>query len=309
MNEKHNITELIREKAFETGFDLFGIAQSEPLHGHKEIIERWCAAGMNGEMSYLGRNIEKRINPGLVLQGAKSVIVAGLNYYSVRKQGGGGVPVLSRYAYGADYHDVIMGKLNGIIDFMKMISPEVNAKAYVDSAPVLEKAWARKAGLGWPGRHSILINEHIGSFFFIGVIITSLSLEYDNEHTKDYCGSCRICIDSCPLGAINDNRTIDTRKCIACLTIEGNEPVDKNIVESLDGRIFGCDICQEVCPWNKKAKQHNTPEFNPSSELIGMTRDEWRNMSKEKFRLLFKKSPVGRQKFETFIQNVTNVTK
>lgn len=302
------ISDRIREKSFELGFDLFGIARSEVLTEHGEILKKWYEAGMQSDMNYLGRDIARRINPELLFPGAKSVIVTGLNYYSEKKQGGNGVPVFSRYAYGMNYHDVILGKLGQIIEYMKCISPGANGKGYVDAAPLLEKAWARKAGLGWPGRHSILINTQIGSFFFLGVIITDLELEYNKSDTKDRCGSCRLCVDACPTSAINDNRTIDTRKCLTYLTIEDKLPVNESFIPKLGGRVFGCEICQEACPWNRHAKQHKTPEFEPLPGFFEMTAEDWRNLSKEKFRELFKKSAVGRKKYETFIKNVTNVT-
>lgn len=302
------ISDLIREKAFELGFDLFGIAQTEVLTEHGEILKRWCDEGMQSDMNYLGKDIARRINPALLFPGAKSVIVTGLNYYTEKRQGGNGVPVFSRYAYGMNYHDVLLGRLGRIVDYIKVISPGANGKSYVDSAPLLEKAWARKAGLGWPGRHSILINKEIGSFFFLGVILTDLELEYNKSEIKDHCGSCRQCIDACPTNAINGNRTIDTRRCLAYLTIEDKLPIKDSFIPKMEGRVFGCDICQEACPWNKHAKQHTTPEFDPFPELIEMSTEEWRNLSKEKFRSLFKKSAVGRKKYETFIRNVTNVT-
>lgn len=307
--EIKNISGVIRAKAIEYGFDLIGIAPAEALTEHYERIKQWCEEGMNSSMDYLGRNIEKRINPDLLFPGTRSVIVAGLNYYTVKKQKGVDVPMISRYAYGANYHDVIIAKLNGIIDSIKTIYPEAGCKSFVDSAPLLEKAWARRAGLGWPGKHSVLINRHIGSFFFLGVILTDLNLENDRPHDEDLCGSCSLCIQACPTAAINKNRTIDTRKCIACLTIESKLPVDENIVPKLQRRIFGCDICQEVCPWNRHAKQHSVVEFEPSAEFLEMTAEEWNNLSREKFKRLFKKSAIGRKKYDVFMKNVTNVTK
>jgi epoxyqueuosine reductase len=245
----------------------------------------------------------------LLFPGTKSVIVTGLNYYTAKKQTGNDVPVISRYAYGANYHDLIIAKLNKIIDFIKTIHPGAGCKSFVDSAPLLEKAWARKAGLGWPGKHSVLINRHIGSFFFLGIILTDLELENDIPNDEDLCGTCSLCIQACPTEAINGNRTIDTRKCIACLTIESKLPVDENIVPKLQKRIFGCDICQEVCPWNRRARQHSVDEFEPSAEFLAMTAEEWENLSLEKFKMLFKNTAIGRKKYDVFMKNVTNVTK
>ena len=259
-----NLALLIREKAIELGFDLCGIAPSGILKEHEPVINNWCSSGMNGEMNYLCQNIDKRIEPGLLFSGAKSVIVTGLNYYADREQGGKGIPVISRYAYGVNYHDVVITKLNAILDYIQSISPDAKGRSFVDSAPLLEKAWARKAGLGWPGRHSVLINKQIGSFFFLGVIILNIDLDYDEPFNEDHCGACRLCIESCPTGAINENRTIDARRCIAYLTVESKAPVNEELVKKFEGRVFGCDRCQEVCPWNKNAKTNKNPEFELS---------------------------------------------
>ncbi|HUX56793.1 MAG TPA: tRNA epoxyqueuosine(34) reductase QueG [Bacteroidales bacterium] len=299
---------LIKEKAYELGFDLCGIAPSKNLKEHEPIIRDWCSSGMNGEMNYLGQNIEKRINPELLFTSAKSVIVTGLNYYTARKQEGVGIPIISRYAYGDDYHGVIKEKLNKILDYIKHIIPDAEGKYFVDSAPVLEKTWAQQAGLGWPGRHSILINNKIGSFFFLGVIILNLKLDYDQPLIEDHCNECRLCIESCPTGAINENRTIDVRKCISYLTVEKKGPVPEDFVQKLGRRIFGCDKCQEVCPWNKNAKQHNTPEFELRDETKCMSSKEWLNLSSNQFSRLFKGTAIERRKFVPFMRNVTNVT-
>lgn len=307
--DSKTISALIREKAQESGFDLCGIAPAGVLKENRAVLAEWCKSGMNADMAYLSDDIEKRTDPGLLLPGAKSVIITGLNYYSERKQGGNGIPVISRYAYGADYHPIILAKLNRIIDFIKDIHPESTSKAYVDSAPLLEKPWATRAGLGWQGRHSILINNKIGSFFFLGAIVTDLELEYDNPSMEDHCGNCRLCIEACPTEAINENRTIDARRCISYQTIESKMPVNDEISGKLNGMIFGCDICQESCPWNKISKQHKTPDFEISPELLLLTADEWKNLAKDQFKRLFKKSAIGRKKYETFINNVTIVTK
>lgn len=300
---------LIKERAYDLGFDLCGIAPSKILKEHELIVKDWCSAGMNGEMNYLGQNLEKRINPGLLIPGAKSVIVTGLNYFTGRKQGGSGIPVISRYAYGTNYHDVIKGKLNMLLDYIISINPEAVGKSYVDSAPVLEKAWAREAGLGWPGRHSILINNKIGSFFFLGVIILDIDLDYNKPFDKDLCGKCRLCIESCPTLAINENRTIDVRKCIAYQTIENKNPIPGDIASKLDGKVFGCDKCQEVCPWNKDPLPHKIPEFEIDEDLRLMTAEDWITLPREKFNRLFKRSAIGRRTYKRFMRNVTFVTK
>jgi epoxyqueuosine reductase len=303
---KKYITGVIRDKAGELGFDLFGIAPAATLSNNGEILRQWCAAGMNGEMDFMSRNIEKRIDPGLVLSGAKSVIVTGRNYYTERKQGGGDVPIVSIYAYGRNYHDVIMSRLNIITSLIGRLDENANSRAFVDSAPVLEKAWASRAGLGWQGRHSILVNPNIGSFFFLGVILTDIALEYD-QPAEDLCGNCTMCVEACPTGAINSNRTIDARKCISYLTLEKKAPVDDEKIESLDGRIAGCDICQEACPWNRHAVRHNHPEFEISEELRSMTSGDWLNMNREDHLRIFGDSAINYRKYEIFIQNVKRV--
>ena len=303
------LSSLIKKLAFDSGFDLCGIAPSRILREHELIIKNWCSSGMNGEMRYLGNDIEKRINPGFLVPGAKSVIVTGLNYFTGKKQGGEGIPIISRYAYGANYHDVINSKLNKILDNIKRLRPESEGRAFVDFSPIIEKAWAREAGLGWPGRHSILINDKIGSFFFLGIIVLNIGLDYDEPYSKDHCGTCRLCIDSCPTGAINENRTIDARKCISYMTVEKKAPVTEEVAPALGGRVFGCDKCQEVCPWNKNAKPHKNPEFELSEELEQMTAEDWCNLSEDKFQRLFKRSAIARRKYDLFMKNVTIVTK
>ena len=212
LQDDKNLSVLIKEKAQDIGFDLCGIAASRSLSEREDILKNWCMSGMNAGMNYLARDIEKRINPEFLVPGAKSLIVTGINYYTENKQTEPGVPVLSRYAYGEGYQDVIKRKLNELLAFIKSIEPEAEGRPFSDSAPLLEKAWAAEAGIGWQGRHSIVINKKIGSFFFIGILILNIELEYDKPVTEDYCGNCRLCIEQCPTGAINENRTIDARK-------------------------------------------------------------------------------------------------
>ena len=304
-SDDKSLSLLIREKAHDLGFDLCGIAPSRILNEHEERIKNWCSSGMNGSMEYLCRNTLTRINPVLLFPGVKSVIATGLNYFTERKQGGKGVPVISRYAYGLKYQDVIKSRLTELLEFIKDNCPGAEGKAFVDSSPVLEKAWAREAGLGWPGRHSIMINSEIGSFFFIGIIFVNVVLDYDKPFAEDHCSSCRLCIDSCPTGAINDDRTINAGKCISYLTIESKLPVPDEIASEIEGRIFGCDKCQEVCPWNKNAQPNRNSEFELPEEVKRMTPVEWRNLSEEQFKRLFNNSAILRQKFEIFKKNIS----
>ena len=300
---------LIKAKARDLGFDLCGIAASRSLKEREDILKTWCSSGMNAGMNYLARGIEKRINPESLFPGAKSLIVTGTNYYTENKLTQPGVPVLSRYAYGEAYQDVIIRKLHKLLVFIKSLDPEADGRSFSDTAPLLEKAWAAEAGIGWQGKHSVVINKKIGSFFFIGILILNIELEYDKPITGDYCGNCRLCIEKCPTGAINEDRTIDARKCIANLTIENRGPVPDEIIPKLEGRVYGCDRCQEVCPWNATVMQHSVPEFQINGELANMTADEWTTLSRERFKRLFKKTPVGRKKYDTFMENVALVTK
>ncbi len=298
---------LIKEKAYDLGFDLCGIAALKDIREHAPLIQQWCSSGMNGDMTWLGLNIEKRTSPQSFFPSAKSVIVTAMNYYTDEQQIGENVPLISRYSYGADYHYVIRDRLNKLLDYLKSKQSDIEGKCFVDSSPVLEKAWAREAGLGWPGRHSILINNKIGSFFFLGGLIINIELNYDEPFKEDHCGDCRICIDACPTGAINENRTIDARKCISYLTVESKNPVPDELVHKLGGRVFGCDKCQELCPWNKNAKKHKVPEFVLSEDVKSMTKEEWENLSEYQFKRLFKGTPVERRKYNIFMRNVTNV--
>jgi epoxyqueuosine reductase len=304
-----SLSAIIKQKAYDLGFDLCGIAPSRPLKERENILREWCASGMNGDMSYLAKNIEKRIDPDSRVLGAKSVIVTGLNYYTDNKQEEKDVPIISRYAFGINYHDIIKEKLELILEFIRELEPEMEGRSFVDSEPFLEKAWAVEAGLGWQGRHSIVINNKIGSFFFIGIIVLNIELDSDKPFRENRCGNCRLCIDLCPTGAINENGTIDARKCIANLTIENRGPIPEDIIPKIGGRVYGCDRCQEICPWNKNAKSHKTPEFELSRELKQMKREEWLNLTRDQFDKLFKRSPIERRKYEPFMRNVTIVTK
>lgn len=299
---------MIKAKVSETGFDLCGIAPVKTLEENGRILREWCSAGMNAGMDYLARNNDKRTDPRLVLPGARSVIITGINYFTERIQGGGETPVLSIYAYGKDYHTVIRNKLEQMLELIGIEVPGSSSKYFVDSAPLFEKEWAVRAGLGWQGRHSVVINEKMGSFFFLGGILTTAELEYDNPQA-DRCGSCMKCIEMCPTGAINSNRTIDARKCISYLTVDNKEPVTDAEIPKLGGRIFGCDRCQEVCPWNSHAFPHNHSEFLLTEEIRKMGATEWLNLSKEDHKRLFRDSAISRRKYEIFKQNVTNVTR
>jgi len=236
------------------------------------------------------------------------MIVTGLNYYTDNRQKQPDVPLVSIYALGKDYHNLITERLEKLLSYIKVIMPDADGRAFCDDAPVFEKPWAVEAGLGWRGKNSVVINENIGSFFFIGVLILNLDLDYDKPLERERCGSCRICIDSCPTSAINSNRTIDARRCIANLTIGNRGPVPEEIIPLMGRKLYSCDICQDVCPWNKNAKSHSTPEFTISDELANMTKEDWLNMDEIKFKSLFTGTPVERVKFERFKRNIDAIS-
>jgi epoxyqueuosine reductase len=299
----------IKQKAYDLGFDLCGIAKARSLDEYGPRLKTWVDAGMNDKMGYLARDIEKRLDPEYLFPGSKSLVVTGLNYYSENKQKNPKAPVLSRYTYGINYHDVISERLEILLTWIKSVEPVAEGRSIVDSAPLLEKAWAKEAGLGWQGRHSVLINKSIGSFFFIGTLILNIDLDYDSPVKEDYCGDCRKCIEACPTGAINENRTIDARKCIANITIENRGPIPEELIPHLGRRIYGCDRCQEVCPWNNKAKPNKTPEFQINETVTSMSLDDWLNLSREQFSELFERSAIGRVKYEQLMKNIAAATK
>jgi len=294
----------IKAAAAGLGFHLCGIARARRLDDCEPLLRSWIDAGMNDNMAYLGRDIGRRLDPSSLLPAARSVIVTGLGYYSETGQRDPEAPILSRYTYGKDYHEVINEKLGRLLDWIQEKRPGISGRFTVDSSPVLEKAWAREAGLGWQGKHSVVISKKIGSFFFIGILIVDAELEYDQPFEADLCGDCRICIESCPTGAINCNRTIDARKCIANLTIENRGPIPAQFVPKLGKRIYGCDRCQEVCPWNRKAGPSGSPEFTIDEEIAGMSIDEWKDLSPDRFSRLFKNTSMSRVRYGKLMDNI-----
>jgi epoxyqueuosine reductase len=307
-SERNALTRRVKEKAIELGLDICGVARPRVLDENKNILKDWCEAGMNDKMDYLARNVEKRADPAKHMPAVRSIVVVGMSYNSVNMQKEAGVPIISRYAYGKRYQDVITKKLNDLLIFIKSQDYKTEGQVFVDTKPLFEKAWAVEAGLGWQGKHSIIINKEIGSFFFIGVLMLSIDLDYDKPDI-DHCGTCRLCIDRCPAGAINGNRTINTRKCISNLTIENRDPLAEELGSKLEKRVMGCDICQEICPWNKKAPVKNHPEYIIPAEVANMTPSEWLSLTEEQFNRLFRDSAVSRVKFTNFRHNISVVMK
>ncbi|MFP4487939.1 MAG: tRNA epoxyqueuosine(34) reductase QueG [Bacteroidales bacterium] len=290
----------IEKKAQGLDFDLFGISPVRSLDDHGKRLKEWLERGHHGEMAYMNRNIEKRIDPRRLVDNAQSVIVTGMNYYR-RYEPEKDQPVFSRYALGSDYHKVIKDRLHKLLAFIKERRPGTAGRVFVDTAPVMERAWAVEAGLGWIGKNSMLINKKLGSYFFIGLIITDAELDYDSAENKDYCGSCRKCIDACPMSAIKEDRTIDSNNCISYLSIEhkGDMPLDYG--EKAGRRVFGCDICQEVCPWNRRAPETKIKEFEPLPEIKNYTGEKWKGISRDEFYSVFENSAVLRTGYRRFM--------
>ncbi len=298
--EKSN---LIKNKAKSLGFDLCGIAKAHFLKDEQTALLRWLNRSWHGEMSYMKRNIEKRLNPTLLVENTKSIVVVGLNYFSQQQQVAN-APVISKYAYGKDYHFVVKEKLNQLLSFINHEIEEVSGRAFVDSAPVLERIWAKKAGLGWIGKNSLLINRKLGSFLFLGELFLNIELENDKPLDSNFCGTCKRCMQACPTRAIKAPFLIDARSCISYCTIEmkGNE-LPKKYRGKFQNRIFGCDICQDVCPWNRKAKPHQVPELLPNSQMLSLSKEDWQRMDAHQFGQIFKKTALKRTKFENLKRN------
>ena len=295
-----SLTTLIKESLQSEGFGPVGVAPAEPHHEDADRTAAWVAAGMHGTMQYMERNNNKRADITKAIPGARSVIVAALNYYNEDIPVSNDRYIIARYARGKDYHLIIREKLEKIVSAITKEVPDARSKVFVDSPSLSEKAWAIRAGIGWRGRHSIIINKEIGSFFLLGEIVTTAVLDYDMPFTDDYCKTCNICVNACPTGAINDNHTINATRCIAYHTIE-NPPEEKLHSEV---RIYGCDRCQEVCPWNRKAVHTGIKELYPSDEVISLRCHDWESMSKERFERLFPSSPLSRAGYEGMMRNV-----
>jgi len=299
-----NHTRLVKKMALDLGFDFCGIAKAVRLDDDARRLEAWLNKGMQGSMSYMEKYFDQRVDPTILVPGAKSVITLLLNYYPAEQQTET-APKVSRYAYGRDYHEVIREKLNEFLARMRESIGEINGRGFVDSAPVLERAWAQKTGLGWVGKNGNLINRQMGSYFFIATLITDLDLEYDDPFAKDYCGSCRKCIDACPTEAILPDKQINGSKCISYFTIELKEAIIPNEMKGrFENWAFGCDICQEVCPWNRFAKPHNEPQLQPLPEILNFTTRDWEMLTEESFKKIFRHSPIKRTKFSGLKRNL-----
>ena len=299
----------IKSTAISLGFEHCGIARAMKLDDDARRLESWLSKGMHGSMQYMEKHFDLRIDPSKLVPGAKSVITLLLNYFPKEQQTNSSVR-LSRYAYGEDYHEVIRNKLNSFIHRIEEKTGKINARGFVDSAPVLERAWAVRSGLGWIGKNGNLINKSAGSYFFLATLITDLELEYDDPYARDYCGSCTRCVDACPTNAILPNKTVNGSQCISYFTIELKEPeIPNSVAGKFENWFFGCDICQEVCPWNRFSTPNHTSEFEPLSGILKFTTDDWEKMSEDRFNEIFRHSPLKRSKFKGIKRNLAHLKK
>ncbi|WP_282179633.1 tRNA epoxyqueuosine(34) reductase QueG [Maribacter stanieri] len=302
MDIKSKWTNSIKAEAKRLGFLSCGISKSDFLEEEAPRLEKWLNKNMNGEMSYMANHFDKRLDPRLLVEGSKSVISLLLNYYTEETQTADSYKI-SKYAYGQDYHHIIKSKLRQLQEFITEEIGEINGRAFVDSAPVLDKAWAAKSGLGWIGKNSNLLTQQVGSFYFIAELIVDIELEYDHAVT-DHCGTCTACLDACPTQAIVEPYVVDGSKCISYFTIELKNELPSEMKGSFDDWMFGCDVCQDVCPWNRFSKPHNEPLFNPNPDLLSMTKKDWEEITVDVFQKVFKKSAVKRTKYEGLTRNI-----
>lgn len=302
MNSKSKHNQLIKTEAKRLGFLSCGFSKAEFLEIEAPRLESWLKKNGHGEMSYMENHFDKRLDPTKLVEGSKSVVSLLLNYFPTETQNQDTYKI-SKYAYGTDYHFVIKDKLKQLLNFIQVEIGEVHGRCFVDSAPVLDKAWAAKSGLGWIGKHSNLITKQTGSFYFIAELIIDLELNYDTPVT-DHCGSCTACIDACPTQAIVEPYVVDGSKCISYFTIELKNEIPTSYKNQFDDWMFGCDICQDVCPWNRFSKPHNEPLFNPKPELLSMSKKDWEEITEEVFQQLFRNSPIKRTKFKGIGRNI-----
>jgi len=299
---KSTHTSLIKTEAKRLGFLSCGISKAEFLKEEAPRLEKWLQNNMHGEMSYMENHFDKRLDPTLLVPNSKSVISLLLNYFPSETQNPDNYKI-SKYAYGSDYHVVIKDKLKQLLEFIYQEIGDVHGRAFVDSAPVLDKAWAAKSGLGWMGKHSNLLTKQVGSFYFIAELIVDLDLVYDTPVT-DHCGACTACIDACPTQAIVAPYVVDGSKCISYFTIELKNEIPTSLRGQFDDWIFGCDVCQDVCPWNRFSKSHKEPLFNPNPELLSMSKKDWEEITEAVFQNVFKNSAVRRTKFSGIQRNI-----
>lgn len=299
-------TYFIKSEAAKLDFSFCGISKAEFLKDEAPRLEEWLRRKHQGKMSYLENHFDKRLDPTLLVPGAKSVVSLLYNYYPKKDLAVQGEYKVAKYAYGEDYHVVIKEKLKTLLDNLQKEIGQIQGRAFVDSAPVMERAWAQRGGLGWIGKNSLLLNREMGSFFFIAELIIDLPLEYD-QAVKDFCGTCTACIDACPTDAITEPNVVDGSKCISYFTIELKDAIPTTVKGKFENWIFGCDICQDVCPWNNFSKPHMEERFNPIDDLTKFSKQDWLEITDEVFKTVFGKSAVKRTKFEGLKRNISFV--
>ncbi|WP_255697839.1 tRNA epoxyqueuosine(34) reductase QueG [Fulvivirga ligni] len=303
MQSKSERSHIIKKIAHDLGFMFCGIAKAEFLEEEAPRLEKWLKQNMHGKMSYMENHFDKRLDPTKLVPGAKSVVSLAYNYYPEQDLAQKDNFKVAKYAYGKDYHFVIKEKLKTFMDLVHEQVGAVDGRVFVDSAPVMERAWAAKSGVGWIGKNSLILRKQAGSFFFLSELIIDLELEYDGP-VKDYCGTCTACMDHCPTDAIPEPTVIDSNKCISYLTIELKDEIPNDLQANMDDWIFGCDVCQDVCPWNRFSKPHQEPAFTPHSQLGQLDKKEWKELTREVFNEIFRKSAVKRTKFEGLKRNI-----
>ena len=309
LNHQRQLTNQIKQIAKELGFSYCGISRAAFLEEEAPRLEDWLNRGYQGKMSYLENNFDKRLDPAKLVDGAKSVISLIYNYFPEKDLAEKDGLKIAKYAYGKDYHYVIKDKLKTFFQTIKnAIDQDLNGRVFVDSAPVHERAWAAKSGLGWIGKNSLLLNKQMGSFFFLAEIISDLELEPDGP-VKDHCGTCTRCIDACPTDAIPQPYVVDANKCISYLTIELKDELPKGFEGDMENWIFGCDICQDVCPWNRFSTPHKEAAFQPNEALEVMNRQDWQELTEETFKVIFKHSAVKRTKYKGLMRNINYIQK
>ncbi len=303
LNSVAQNTEILKKTALHLGFSFVGIAKAQQLDDEARRLEEWLNRGFHGEMSYMENHFDKRIDPTKLVEGAKSVVTLMYNYHNDTPQTDPTAPKISQYAYGKDYHYVVKDKLKMLLQTINEEIGEVHGRCFVDSAPVLERDWAKHGGVGWVGKNTLLINKQQGSYFFLAELIIDLELTPDAP-IKDYCGTCTRCIDACPTDAIVEPYLVDGSKCISYFTIELKNAIPNEVKGKFENWMFGCDICQQVCPWNRFSKRHNEPQFEPHPNLLTMTKGDWEDITEEVFRELFRRSAVKRTKFKGLKRNI-----
>lgn len=305
MRSSEKNTSIIKSTAKRLGFDFCGIAKAGFLEEEAPKLEAWLNQNYQGEMAYLANHFDKRLDPTKLVEGARTVVSLAYNYFPKATLPESNEDIkLAKYAYSEDYHLVVREKLNSFLEILRNEIGEINGRAFVDSAPVMERQWAQKAGIGWIGKNSLLLNRDIGSFFFLAELIIDLEVTPDSLMIKDYCGTCTRCIDACPTDAIVQPGVVDGSRCISYLTIELKDAIPAEFKGKMENWVFGCDICQDVCPWNRFSKPHQEPRFDPHPDLLSFSKTDWEEITEETFQRVFKKSAVKRTKYEGLKRNL-----